>query len=123
MIVVTVARKPLDGTAAANCLKWGTGCLNIDGGRIPLAEDEHAEKRPILAPVWNARGLTMNGLGPGATAEKSQAAIHAGIDAFNDLGRFPANVILTDGVGLPNQAERYFYRSRSKYAGVQESDG
>ena len=31
---VTLARKPLEGTVAANVLKWGTGALNIDGCRI-----------------------------------------------------------------------------------------
>ncbi len=32
---ICVARKPLsEGTVAANVLKWGTGGLNIDGGRI-----------------------------------------------------------------------------------------
>ena len=31
---VVVARKPLEGTVAANVQKWGTGALNIDGCRI-----------------------------------------------------------------------------------------
>lgn len=31
---VTLARKPLDGTVAANVLEHGTGALNIDGSRI-----------------------------------------------------------------------------------------
>ena len=31
---IIVARKPLDGTVAANVLKWGTGGLNIDGCRV-----------------------------------------------------------------------------------------
>lgn len=31
---ITVARKPLDGTVAANVQKWGCGCLNIDGCRV-----------------------------------------------------------------------------------------
>lgn len=33
-ITVTVARKPVVGTVAANALKWGTGGLNIDQSRI-----------------------------------------------------------------------------------------
>jgi site-specific DNA-methyltransferase (adenine-specific) len=31
---ITVARKPLVGTVAANVLKWNTGALNIDGSRV-----------------------------------------------------------------------------------------
>lgn len=35
---ITVARKPLDGTVAANVLSHGVGALNIDGCRIPTDE-------------------------------------------------------------------------------------
>ena len=31
---ITLARKPLCGTVAANVLKWRTGALNIDGSRV-----------------------------------------------------------------------------------------
>lgn len=31
---IVLARKPLDGTAAKNALKWGTGGINIDGCRV-----------------------------------------------------------------------------------------
>lgn len=31
---ICVARKPLDGTVAANVLKWGTGAINVDGCRV-----------------------------------------------------------------------------------------
>jgi len=34
---ITVARKPLsEKTVAENCLKWGTGGIDIDGSRVPL---------------------------------------------------------------------------------------
>ena len=36
---ITLARKPLTGTVAANVLQHGTGALNIDGCRIGLGED------------------------------------------------------------------------------------
>lgn len=37
----TLARKPLsEKTVAANVLKWGTGGINIDGGRIDAKADE-----------------------------------------------------------------------------------
>ena len=36
---ITVARKPLTGTVAANVLKWNTGALNIDASRVPTNEE------------------------------------------------------------------------------------
>jgi len=31
---ICVARKPLDGTVAANVMRWGTGAINVDGCRV-----------------------------------------------------------------------------------------
>ena len=35
---IIVARKPLQGTVAANVLAWGTGAINVDGCRIGTAD-------------------------------------------------------------------------------------
>lgn len=75
---VTLARKPLEGTVAANVLKWGTGALNIDGCRIPTDEDR---SRPPRTP----NGIYGNGNGTNATASDS-----------NPNGRWPANVVLDE---------------------------
>ncbi|MGU0642152.1 DNA-methyltransferase [Pseudomonas aeruginosa] len=73
---ITVARKPLVGTVAANVLAHGTGALNIDGCRIP------SEPMP---PNTGAGGLPRRRedeqRGPGAVSQP-----HAG-------GRWPANLI------------------------------
>ena len=37
---ITVARKPLVGTVAENVLQYGTGAINVDGGRIGRANDD-----------------------------------------------------------------------------------
>jgi hypothetical protein len=37
---ITLARKPLEGTVAANVLKWHTGALNIDGCRVASNGDK-----------------------------------------------------------------------------------
>ncbi len=34
MMLVTLARKPLDGAVAGNVLRWGTGGLNVDGSKV-----------------------------------------------------------------------------------------
>ncbi len=39
MIVITVARKPVEGTVAGNVLKHGVGALNINGCRIGTGAD------------------------------------------------------------------------------------
>ncbi len=78
---IVMARKPLRGTVAANVAAHGTGALNIDGTRIasePLA--------PFGSPARSSGGI-LNGTGePRPVFEQSP------------LGRWPANVILTDPI-------------------------
>jgi site-specific DNA-methyltransferase (adenine-specific) len=75
---IVVARKPLEGTVAANVLKYGTGAINIDGCRVPTEE------------TWT----------PGATKAKPAAEYDGGWKRVeqqgNSLGRYPAN-LLHDG--------------------------
>ena len=72
---ITVARKPLCGTVAANVLQHGTGALNVDGCRVGTdggtCRDGKAD-RPNDSGWENMRGH--------------------GITQLN-LGRFPANLI------------------------------
>jgi len=42
MIVITVARKPLEGSVATNVQRWGTGALNIDACRLEIGDTERA---------------------------------------------------------------------------------
>lgn len=69
---IIVARKPLDGTVAANVLAHGTGALNIDASRIAAPE-----------------GKTTGGRGRSDGAVGRQPS--TGYDAA--AGRWPANVI------------------------------
>jgi site-specific DNA-methyltransferase (adenine-specific) len=39
MIVITVARKPLEGTVAGNVQEYGVGGLNIDATRIGVTKE------------------------------------------------------------------------------------
>lgn len=75
-----VCRKPLDGTIAENCLKWGTGALNIDGCRIPTERDLGRKNEPT------GENLTWGG-----TYGKAQNNFY-GVPV-EQQGRFPANVI------------------------------
>lgn len=73
---IVVARKPLEGTVAANVLKWGTGAINVDGCRV-------GTESTIGPRSGNSFGL-INDDGwepkPGMNG--------------SECGRWPANVIL-----------------------------
>ena len=79
---VVVARKPLEGTVAANVLEHGTGALNVDGCRIGSDEDTRR----------NARGGD-NGLGGTGTFQIRERRAE---DMPETSGRWPANVILDE---------------------------
>lgn len=78
---VVLARKPIEGTVAANVLKWGTGGLHIDGGRIPL----NGEQPPTGSgkPVKGNADIMSRALGNNGNITPAE-------------GRFPANIILDE---------------------------
>ena len=76
---IIVARKPIKGTVAKNCLKYGVGGLNIDECRISYNGE---------TPNIGGRGKHTRGEGYGFKPMGDDASA-------NELGRFPANVILT----------------------------
>lgn len=76
---IVIARKPLDGTVAANVLKYGTGAINIDACRVPLAADDKLQdgvhhNNPVLNTQNEKWGFK-------------------NVDRAPGLGRFPANLI------------------------------
>ena len=84
---IIIARKPVEGTVAANALKHGTGALNIDGGRIGTE-----------ARTYKGSGAQPNKLN---AHEKGDTGIGymdgGGRDLeFTATGRFPANVLLDE---------------------------
>jgi len=79
---ITVARKPLAGTVAANVLAHGTGALNIDGCRVG-DEVRHAAYTSFAACHGNQLGA------PG-TAE-ARRGTQGEVKEY--VGRWPANLI------------------------------
>ena len=75
---ITVARKPLAGTVAANVLQWGTGGINVDGCRVDASGAN-------LSRVNN----TSLGSASGGIYGKAGAFVSEG----SPLGRWPANLI------------------------------
>lgn len=75
---ITMARKPLTGTVAANVLAHGTGALNIDGCRVPTDETIQATRDIAL-------GSSTSGVYGAATVP--------GVYEQQPAGRWPANLI------------------------------
>lgn len=100
---ITVARKPLIGTVAANVLAHGTGALNVDGCRVPHDEDCRM-MAPSQANIDNP------------SEKYRQAGRREAVLELKPEGRWPANLI-HDGseevVGLLNDAARFFYCAKA----------
>lgn len=98
---ITVARKPLVGTVAANVLAHGTGGINVDGCRVGT------EARPVMVRTETVVSATsMSGQSTGATSSGE----------LTTSGRWPANLI-HDGsdeatAGLADSA-RFFYTAKA----------
>jgi site-specific DNA-methyltransferase (adenine-specific) len=83
-----MARKPMRGTVAENVLAYGTGALNIDGTRIGTTQEERDWIERTARP--NTRGERSEGAVMNRPAEPTVNV--------SPLGRWPANVILTDPI-------------------------
>jgi site-specific DNA-methyltransferase (adenine-specific) len=77
---ITVARKPLTGTVAANVLEWGTGGINVDGCRVGY---QNAADKKTSVP--GGKTLKHSGWNSSSSLIETRPP--------NDLGRFPANLI------------------------------
>lgn len=97
---VVVARKPIQGTVAANVLAWGTGALNVDGCRI--GEDGGTAGAGV-GPQGDVYGDGLNG-----TFGKPVPG----------LGRWPANVVLDE-----SQAEALDEQSGETVSNVRTPSG
>jgi DNA modification methylase len=87
---ICVARKPIEGTVAANVLKWGTGGINVDGCRVEFQDDtdkaesvnknQHADYNSNDGIRVPTKGIYHGDNRPPENYNPTQ-------------GRFPANVI------------------------------
>jgi hypothetical protein len=77
---ITLARKPLIGTVAANVLEHGTGGLNIDGCRVGRNQDDQSGWSQSGSKASDNRAMS------GGNYDREAKPDHA-------MGRFPANFI------------------------------
>lgn len=86
---ITVARKPIEGNVAQNCLKWGVGGINIDGCRVgteQLGGGTMPDLRDVGAMSKEAIGIDKLSCG-----QNSRPATRKEQPTYT--GRFPANLI------------------------------
>lgn len=82
---ILLARKPLDGTVAANVMAWGVGGLNIGGCRTSLDDvpdpSKHVQRQQSNRITWEG------GEHSGFSADHVQPT-------YNTDGRYPTNLLL-----------------------------
>jgi DNA methylase len=103
-----VARKPLDGTVAANVLEWGTGALNVDGCRVGTQDNLG---RPTtsntfllggcasvaeLEALAEANQPTPDGRNMARASLARYRRFAGTVTTGNPAGRWPTNVVLDD---------------------------
>lgn len=105
---ISLARKPLVGTVAANVLRHGTGAINVDGCRVAATDGyEKAWDRPVSTNI-GAKGGSFISEGIQHTVDISANKPEG--------GRWPANFIhdgsdeATAGLG---EAARFFYTPKA----------
>ncbi len=112
---ITVARKPLVGTVAANVLEHGTGAINVDGCRV-------GTEQRYNAAAGNANNPS-TALGPAQAGGFGMKSDGAGTYV---QGRWPANLI-HDGSDEPcallGDAARFFYCAKASKADRGEGNG
>lgn len=90
-MIITLLRKPLDGSVAENALQHGCGAINIDATRVGFVNGENpsASSREAYTPNHSA------------VADMNKSGVIYS-DPTWQLGRWPANFILThlDGCEL-----------------------
>jgi site-specific DNA-methyltransferase (adenine-specific) len=95
---ICLARKPLsEPTVAANCLKWGTGAINVDACRIE-GETPSVERRAAAAKSGNYGRLgdkTNGEIGKMRANGDRQAGLanYLAGKSGDALGRWPANLV------------------------------
>ncbi len=112
---ITVARKPLIGTVAANVLEHGTGAINVDGCRV--GHDDCLPKMTGKAILGGSSdGWDRPWKSDAEGLARRQAAADAAIDKANTLGRWPANLIhdgSEEATELLSDSARFFYCAKA----------
>lgn len=93
-MIVTLLRKPLEGTVAENTLKHGCGAVNIDATRVSFEDNENINFEARQKQQADPREKGWSG---------HVAQVGSDIQMYKEKGRWPANFILTHKDGCESQ--------------------
>ena len=93
---VVVARKPLEGTVAANVLAWGTGALNIDATRVATTDGLGGGANKGMTAETRHEGFARPWMRDDEAREAAAARSRENTARAQALGRWPANVVLDE---------------------------
>lgn len=124
-MLITLARKPMEGTVANNVLIHGCGALNIDASRIATADD--------FSGLQGFASMKLNAQRKGESDEDWKARVKSGpeqqasLAKLRSLGRWPANVLLTSSeavlAGFPETGKSTGTKNGSWRTGHQYEGG
>lgn len=100
-----LVRKAPEGAVALNVLRWGTGGLDIDGTRVACADEDLPKAGHRTANFGDER------------AKRRTGENGSGAWAADQLGRWPANVVLSDPVFDGDFPDEVVGGGQSKAAG------
>jgi len=107
-MIITILRKPLEGSVADNVLKHGCGALNIDASRVSSHDKtkNHSRKPEASKPK-------------GIYGDSKEQETHQ--TKGQEIGRFPANFILTHREGCELKGTKKIKSSSGRGAVKKES--
>ena len=109
---ITVARKPLTGTVAANVLEWGTGAINIDGCRVePTGESRERVSEASQDRRYTEAGGTNFAALPGTRGGAPEGRWPANL--IHDGSEEVAGIFPNSKDGGAGSAARFFYCAKT----------
>ena len=90
-MIITLLRKPLEGTVAENTLKHGCGAINIDATRVSFDDNESIN--------FEARQRQQTASYKESGWSGHVAQVGSDLQMYKEKGRWPANFILTHKEG------------------------
>jgi len=96
-MIITILRKPLEGSVADNTLKHGCGALNIDATRVPTSDPNYFRN-------WDREQSKNQGIASTGLKEVNLS------EYVSEKGRWPANLVLTSDTHTDDIPKDIFIR-------------
>ena len=114
---ITMARKPLVGTVAANVLEYGTGALNIDGCRVAMsqADNVHDYGRWPANLIHDGSDEVLAGFPESASGAMTTSTRRAAQDAPGSVcyGTYGGNATSRNIAASKGSSARFFYCAKA----------